>query len=234
MATRHLPKTTTMPKQTFYNLPDAKRARIIAVALDEFGEHDLPSASVSRIVANAGIAKGSFYQYFTDIEDLYHYLFQLAGEKKGALFAANPPPAGMNIFTYMRWLAEQGIAFEAAEPELARLGSTALRSNALPSPFLAQARAMTLQFFQQLVAQGKEQGDIDPGVDDDLAAFLCSTIFGELGQHLFRRLDSAARADAGARQALFTSIEAQQLLDQVIAILEYGLRRHPDSPEKIR
>ena len=66
-----------MPKETFFNLPEAKRQRIIDLALAEFAEKDYDTASISRIVSQAGIAKGSFYQYFENKEDLYTYLLTL-------------------------------------------------------------------------------------------------------------------------------------------------------------
>ncbi len=53
-----------MPQATFFNLPEEKRQKILECALDEFAAHDYDSASVSKIVAKAGIAKGSLYQYF--------------------------------------------------------------------------------------------------------------------------------------------------------------------------
>ena len=58
-----------MPKQTFFNLPEDKRENLINIAIEEFAENDYQTASISRIVANAGIAKGSFYQYFENKED---------------------------------------------------------------------------------------------------------------------------------------------------------------------
>ena len=50
-----------MPKETFFNLPDDKRRRILDVVIDEFADNDYANVSISRIVARAGIAKGSFY-----------------------------------------------------------------------------------------------------------------------------------------------------------------------------
>jgi AcrR family transcriptional regulator len=63
-----------MPKPTFLNLPDDKRERITELALDEFSTHPYRQASLSRIVARAGIAKGSMYQYFENKLDLYRWL----------------------------------------------------------------------------------------------------------------------------------------------------------------
>ena len=63
-----------MPKPTFENLPDAKRELIIQLAAEEFAAHAYRQASLSRIVARAGIAKGSVYQYFDNKLDLYRWL----------------------------------------------------------------------------------------------------------------------------------------------------------------
>ncbi|MFW5788083.1 MAG: TetR/AcrR family transcriptional regulator, partial [Halanaerobiales bacterium] len=51
-------------------------------ALDEFADHSYYKANISRIVKKADIAKGSFYQYFTDKKDLFIYIIEIMGEKK--------------------------------------------------------------------------------------------------------------------------------------------------------
>ncbi|MFT8878425.1 TetR/AcrR family transcriptional regulator [Oenococcus sp.] len=65
-----------MPKETFYNLSEEKRQRILRAAQNEFARVPLAEAKVARIVLDAGIPRGSFYQYFDDISDLYHYFFK--------------------------------------------------------------------------------------------------------------------------------------------------------------
>lgn len=64
-----------MPKQTFYNLSEEKRERIIKATLEEFTEHKYESVLVANISKKADIPVGSFYQYFYDKDDLYLYLF---------------------------------------------------------------------------------------------------------------------------------------------------------------
>jgi len=101
-----------MPKETFFNLPDEKRERITAIAIEEFGSNDYADVSISRIVARAGIAKGSFYQYFEDKEDLYVYLLDLITEKKKEAFSMDQPdPAHTGIFQYMHWILRSGVQF---------------------------------------------------------------------------------------------------------------------------
>ena len=71
-----------LPKETFFNLPPDKRERVIDAALDEFAERSYHDARVTAIAENAGIAKGSFYQYFEDKKDLFKYIIGLVADKK--------------------------------------------------------------------------------------------------------------------------------------------------------
>jgi AcrR family transcriptional regulator len=63
-----------MPKKTFLNLQVEKQNKVIKAAMKEFSNKPLKEASVANIIIDADIPRGSFYQYFNDIEDLYYYL----------------------------------------------------------------------------------------------------------------------------------------------------------------
>lgn len=65
-----------MPKETFFNLPKEKMEKILQSAREEFTEHELYKSRVSNIIKNAGIPRGSFYQYFEDLEDLYYFVIE--------------------------------------------------------------------------------------------------------------------------------------------------------------
>jgi len=63
-----------MPKETFFNLDEAKRNKIIEAAKKEFTSNSLRKSRVSNIIKAASIPRGSFYQYFEDLDDLYYYV----------------------------------------------------------------------------------------------------------------------------------------------------------------
>ncbi|WP_225350832.1 TetR/AcrR family transcriptional regulator [Lacticaseibacillus camelliae] len=65
-----------MPKPTFFRLAETKRKRLIKAAYDEFSRASFQDASISNIIKEAGIPRGSFYQYFEDKSDIF---FLLAG-----------------------------------------------------------------------------------------------------------------------------------------------------------
>ncbi|MBQ9673626.1 MAG: TetR/AcrR family transcriptional regulator [Ruminococcus sp.] len=63
-----------MIKQTFYNLPEAKKNRIIDAIKSEFNEVPSNRISINHIIKKANISRGSFYQYFDDKGDLYEII----------------------------------------------------------------------------------------------------------------------------------------------------------------
>lgn len=63
-----------MPKITFFNLNIEKREKIKKAIINEFSKHTIAKASISNIVEEAQIPRGSFYQYFEDKEDALKYI----------------------------------------------------------------------------------------------------------------------------------------------------------------
>lgn len=63
-----------MAKQTFLNLPVEKRNTILDSLKKEFSRVSLKDALVSNIIKDAKIPRGSFYQYFENIDDAYYYV----------------------------------------------------------------------------------------------------------------------------------------------------------------
>lgn len=63
-----------MPISTFFNLPEDKKNKILKAANKEFERVPIEQVSIKNIVESAEIARGSFYQYFEDKEDLFQYI----------------------------------------------------------------------------------------------------------------------------------------------------------------
>lgn len=75
-----------MPTSTFFNLPKTKQKKIIEASLKEFGRVLLSDASINKIIKDANISRGSFYNYFKDINDLYIYSLNNYKEKFFEIF----------------------------------------------------------------------------------------------------------------------------------------------------
>lgn len=63
-----------MPTDTFKNLSQEKKQKILKSAQKEFARVPFAETSIKNIVEDAGIARGSFYQYFESKEDLLEYI----------------------------------------------------------------------------------------------------------------------------------------------------------------
>jgi TetR/AcrR family transcriptional regulator len=213
-----------MPKPTFLNLPEEKRKKILDLAIEEFAERDYQNASISNIVARAGIAKGSIYQYFEDKRDLYLYLIQLAGEEKRQFLAnSSPPDPSMNLFDFLRWIIQAGSQFELSNPRLALVAYRALFSD---RPFgdepFSHLRKASLDYYDGLVQMGIEQGAVDPQIDRGLAIFCISTLFNEFGRYLVDREGVELQALASG-EIDFLDLPIEVLANQLIDILQRGL-----------
>ena len=70
-----------MPTSTFFNLPPEKQAKLLRAAVGEFSQKPYGEVPLSRIIAGAGIPRGSLYQYFSDKTDLFIYVLSHYGDR---------------------------------------------------------------------------------------------------------------------------------------------------------
>ena len=62
-----------MPSQTFQNLAEEKKQRIFMAIYEELKRVPFPEMSINQIIKNAGIPRGSFYQYFENKDDAFDF-----------------------------------------------------------------------------------------------------------------------------------------------------------------
>ena len=215
-----------MPKQTFFNLPDEKRQLIIDLAIDEFAEYSYKEASISRIVKHAGIAKGSFYQYFEDKKDLYLYLIHLSMEQKNDFFNKFTPPENMGAFDFLRWAFKLRVQFEVVNPKLNRIAYKAIYGDApMVDDVMVEGKAQANAFSKSLLARGQEEGDLDPELDTELATFIFDSVFIRLGEYLLEQLDVPPEELIKDQPFLFESPQAESIFEGIMDILEQGMGR---------
>ena len=215
-----------MPKDTFFNLPSDKREAITNVLLEEFAQKEYKIVSVSAIVKKAGIAKGSFYQYFEDKADAFLYLFQLAVQEKMDFMNSIPAiNSQTDLFANLRWMMEAGTSFEFSNPSFAQIGYRAVFED-IPLP--AETKALIEQgsrgYFKEQLLQGISSGAIDPNLDPDIGAFILESTFNNIGMHLMEQFSLSPTDLLEQGAGAFASDEMQTALDQAINILEQGFR----------
>jgi len=105
-----------MPKQTFLNLEAGKKQQITEAFLREFAIKPFDEASITVVVKQLGIAKGSIYQYFEDKLELFMYLMGECALKKKQYVEGIHRNDYPDFWTYFRNLYEYGFTFDHENP----------------------------------------------------------------------------------------------------------------------
>lgn len=161
-----------MPKATFYNLSEEKKNRIFAAALQEFSVRTFSQASLNQIIKNAGIPKGSFYQYFENKEDLYLCLMEAPAKIKIEIFnnlKETDPDADVFevVINATRRFLERG----KVKPGYIEAAMLMELDN---SEFIVKIRRLSTEKYIKLIDRDKERGLIKPEVDPELVANMIS------------------------------------------------------------
>lgn len=214
-----------MPKPTFFNLTNTKRQIIVDYAIAEFASHDYDSASISNVVKQAKIAKGSFYQYFEDKKDLYLYLVDLATQEKIAfLKAAQPPQPQMGFFSHLRWLFSASTQFDLSHPALSQIVNRAVYGDI---PFredvLQRTQFASSGYLYDLVKRGIEQGDISTGISPDLAVFMINSLAGGLRDFIPQQLGLGAEQLTQGTPPDLDMTSLERIFDELVQVLEHGI-----------
>ncbi|NJC98284.1 MAG: hypothetical protein C3F07_21830 [Anaerolineales bacterium] len=211
-----------MPKQTFLNLPEEKRQTIINAAVDEFAEYGLENASTNRIVANSGISKGSFYQYFEDKQDVFMYLLSVLEQEKMEYFKGKHPPSmNMDTFQYFRWMIKAGMEFNTSHPRMTQAVSRVLLGEGMYyGKNFASYRQKTTQALTQMIGQAIARGEVDPSVDVELAVMVMDTWSNAISSYILN--EGMKQKDI---MKWVRSPRVQEKIDKLLYVMEYGLRK---------
>lgn len=113
-----------VPKTTFFNLSKQKQKRITSAAISVFASKAFDHITVKDIVESAQIPRGSFYQYFEDLIDLYTHLIDYAQTIKMTYVQPILSRVGQEPFLdlYIE-LFEAGLVFAKAHFDLYQVAS---------------------------------------------------------------------------------------------------------------
>ncbi|APM39840.1 TetR/AcrR family transcriptional regulator [Clostridium kluyveri] len=174
-----------MPTSTFHNLNDDKKQRIFDAAVKEFSIRRFTDASINQIIKNAGIPKGSFYQYFNDKEDIYLYMMEkIENEKHEIMSHIKVLNTDADIFEIGMEEMKAALEWAKFRPDYSRIGILMWSDN---SKFIARFRATTIESVKKNIESDKERGLIKPEADSDLVADILITLI--LNESFFAGLD---------------------------------------------
>jgi TetR/AcrR family transcriptional regulator len=165
---------------TFRHLPPDKQERVIDAALAEFAEQGYQGASLNRVVAQAGIAKGSLYQYFPNKEGIFHYIFQHALQMvRRTLTSVKEQTLEDNFFVRLEKSLLAGVRFSREHPRIFSLYLKIQFDKNVPfrDEFLSAVRRHATEYFASLVRRARVRGELRPGVPKAAVLFLLDAMF---------------------------------------------------------
>jgi AcrR family transcriptional regulator len=209
-----------LPKETFYNLPDKKRKNIEKTAISEFAKYGFDKASITRIVDNCSIAKGSFYQYFEDKKDLFFYLITRIGEEKvKALSPVMERSHEYDFFGLIRALFLEGLKFAASNPEITLMGDWFFKNQEHPifkemmETGLENARNIYTGLLNTAIKKGEIRSDIDVAYISHTIATLSAS---SIEYYMQMQEDKKTRIKKFDERMIDT-------IDLLIDLLKYGI-----------
>lgn len=209
-----------MPNQTFFNLPEDKRQMIARAAIEEFSKFSYNEASINQICKKGQMAKGSFYQYFQDKQDLYVYVMTLANSLKIEFFAESLEQLpNLGLLEQVRLLYVKGVEFARKYPMYAALGDkfTKEMDELAKSAVLKGTDQQAGSFFEVLIQQGKLRGEIAESVSTVALAKLLQTLNQTVYEHMM--------AEYGSLDYEHHEKEMHVFVEEILAILANGVLR---------
>lgn len=165
---------------TFRQLPPDKQERVLDAALAEFADQGYQAASLNRLVAQAGIAKGSLYQYFPNKEGIFRHIFQFALKQvRRTLTTVKEETLEENFFVRLEKSLLAGVRFLREHPRVFSLYIKIQFDKNMPfrDEFLAAVRRHAAEYFASLVRRAKSRGELRPGVPEPAVLFLLDALF---------------------------------------------------------
>lgn len=163
-----------MPTPTWERLPEQRRQAVLRAAEAEFAEHGFSRSSLNVIARNAGVAKGSLFQYFAGKVDMYAHLSELASVRIRSAMEEHIPalPWEEDFFGSFRELAHLWVAYFDSHPlELALTAAVNLEpDNTVSSAVRRTVNRHYLAVLRPLVERGRAAGHLR--ADTDLDAML--------------------------------------------------------------
>ena len=159
-----------MAKETFLNLPLEKQDHILRESIKEFAKKGYHNGNIGIIAKNAGVSKGSVYQYFENKEELY-----MDSIKKSIEISMEYTKAplvkykSINIFEYIYAAFESSWPILKKEPYIIEFLQNIYYANLAPKnlPALDYILKSSRDFLLELIKANKDMGVLRQDISDE-------------------------------------------------------------------
>jgi len=169
----------------FTQLADSKQKSIIDASVNEFADNGFKNASVNKIVENAGISKGSLFNYFKSKNLLFDHIYQIAlREVKSYLAKVRDESENDDFFTRFGKIINAGIVFINKHPRLAKIYFRLLNSDDSPhgKEIIQNLHSEAIRYLTDFVKTGIERNELRTELNVATVAFLMESILNRILQ----------------------------------------------------
>jgi len=174
-----------MPTKTFYRLRDEKQDAILRAAVHEFVKYGFTRAKISDIAENAGISKGSVFQYFENKNELFIHCAKWGLEMFMKKLDEQMNIGDMDIFEYFQDnKAKTDLMRE--EGEIASFMQVVMNEPGLLDESMKGMYDLGNIYTKKLIQNGKEKGTVRNDIDDELLLCYFSAVTERFSQRWFK------------------------------------------------
>lgn len=183
-----------MPKDTFMNLPPEKQEKIMRSAIREFLTHGFEKGNVGDIAKNAGVAKGSMYQYFENKKELFLFSVRWSLEffmKKNEKYLIMQDKE-MDIFDFLYNNAKNSWYQMTEERDIVIFMQDIFlgKYSSLTDESMAYIIKLSDEYLLNLIRDGKNNGSIRKDIDDNILSLFITGVSFKIKEYLMNRARS--------------------------------------------
>lgn len=211
-----------MPKRTFNRLDDDKKERVMRAAIEEFQAHGFEKAKIEIIAQNAGVAKGSIYQYFDDKKELFLYSVTWALEYFMKVIDSQTPMKDMDVYDYFLSGSRDRFELLKREPLLVAfsIDVTTGKYGSLAKEANSELYRIGEEYELRLINNGKKRGTIREDLDDKMLLLFFQGVTEKFNTEIFEK---AENYNFDPTEEQFCEIE--NLMKNMVSLLKQGMGR---------
>lgn len=183
-----------MPKDTFLNLSTEKQEKVMRSAISEFLMHGFEKGKIGNIAKNAGVAKGSMYQYFENKRELFLFSVQWSMKllmKKSKKYITLQDKQ-MDIFDFLYKNSKDSWLQMREEREIVIFMQNVVlgKYNSFVDESMDYITKLSDEYLLNLIRDGKENGSIRKDIDDNILSLFITGVSFKIKEYLMNKARS--------------------------------------------
>jgi AcrR family transcriptional regulator len=203
-------------------LDDDKKEKVMRAAIGEFQALGFENAKIEVIAQNAGVAKGSIYQYFDDKKELFLYSITWALEYFMKVIDRQTPLKDMDVYDYFLSGSRERFELLKREPLLVafsmdvasgKYGSLAKEAN-------RELNRIGEEYELRLIANGKKRGTIRDDLDDKTLLLFFQGVTEKFSMEIMERANEFSYEPTEDQFR-----EMEKMMKNMVSLLKQGMER---------